>query len=293
MSRVEDYILRSARILERRRFDFLFGSGSAEDVITALIPYRNPDGGFGNALEPDGRGPGSQPVTTMGALSFMDELGMMSGELVAGVCDYLVSISAPDGGVPFVHPNIRDYPRAPWWQIPETYQGYVIPTAGIAGLLHKNKVDHPWLAGATEFCWRAIESMTEAAPYEALAAIAFLDRVPDRSRAEAAAVRVGELVREGHHVAIVGEERSKPDGFAEEEHHFPHDFAATPESLAVRWFTEAELADSLDLLVDSQQDDGSWPVRWGIWTPATAHEWGGWVSIEALNILRAHGRGVR
>ncbi len=280
----EDYVLRSARVLERRRFDFLFGSGSAEDVVTALVPYRNPDGGFGNALEPDCRAPGSQPVTVSGALSFLDEIGMASGDLVVGACDYLASVSAPDGGVPFVHPNAGDYPRAPWWQVPGVYQGSLIPTGTIAGLLHKNKVEHPWLGPATEFCWRAIDVLTETSPYEAFACIQFLDQVPDRSRAEAAAARLGELVRAGHHVTFTG------DGFAAEDTHYPFDFAPSPESLAVRWFTEAEFSSTLDLLIESQKDDGSWPVRWGIWTPATAHEWGGWVTIESLKILRAHGR---
>jgi hypothetical protein len=280
----EDYVLRSARVLERRRFDFLFGSGSAEDVVTALLPYRNPDGGFGNALEPDGRGPGSQPVAVSAALSFMDEVGAVGGDLVTGICDYLVSISAPDGGLPFVHPNIRDYPRAPWWQIPEVYQGSLLPTGSIAGLLHKNKFEHPWLSPATEFCWRTIDTLTETSPYEALAAIQFLDQVPDGSRAEAAAARLGELVRGGHHVSLAG------SGESTEELHYPYDFAPTPESLAVQWFTEEEFSSTLDLLVESQKDDGSWPVRWAIWTPATASEWGGWVTIEALKILRAHGR---
>jgi hypothetical protein len=285
----EKYVLLNSRILERRRFDYLFRDGDAESVVTALLPYRNSDGGFGNALEPDGRGPGSQPITTAGALSILDEVGVVDGELIQSTCDYLMSISAEDGGLPFVHPNIADYPRAPWWQIPETYAGHVIPTGLIAGLLHKNKVEHPWLARATEFLWARVESITEVGPYDILAVINFLDHVPDRTRAEAVAARLGKLARDKKLVKL-GAEHASLEGFADGEHHYPHDFASSPESLARQWFSDAELEASLDHLVLSQQDDGSWPVLWGIWTPATAYEWGGWVSIDALKILRRHGR---
>lgn len=284
------YIILNARVLERRRFDYLFGSGRGEDVVTALLPYRNPDGGFGNALEPDGRGPGSQPVTVHAALSILDEIGAVGGDLVTGVCDYLASISAPDGGIPLVHPNLRDYPRPPWWEIPDKYEGSLLSTALVLGLLYKNKVAHPWLAPATEFCWRKIDELSGTHPYEAIACVSFLDHVPDRGRAEAAAARIGQAIRARGYVALPGSKESVPDGYAPGETHFPHDYATTPESLARQWFSDEEFEAGLDALVDSQRDDGSWPVRWRIWTPVIAFEWGGWLTIEALKILRRYGR---
>jgi hypothetical protein len=247
--------------------------------VAALGPYRNEDGGFGQALEPDGRGPGSQPSAVQAAFVFLDEVGALGGELVRSTCDYLKAISAEDGGLPFVHPNIANYPRAPWWQIPERYKGSLIPTGNIAGLLHKNKVEHPWLAPATEYCWRTIESLTETNTYETIGAVTLLDNVPDRTRAEAAAARLGKIVRAQH------------VGAASDESYAPWDFAPGPESLARQWFSEAEIESSLDALVESQQDDGSWPVRWPAWAPVTAFEWGGWVTIEALKVLVRYGRG--
>ena len=52
----EQFMLREARVLERRRFEHRFHGGSADAVVTALLAYRNGDGGFGNALESDLRG---------------------------------------------------------------------------------------------------------------------------------------------------------------------------------------------------------------------------------------------
>lgn len=289
VDRAADYVLRTSRLLERRRFDFHFNGGSADAVLAALMPYRNPDGGFGNALEPDCRAPGSQPVTTMGALTFLDEVGAVSGELGEGICDYLSSVSAPDGGVPFAHPSARGFPLAPWWQIPDSYEGSLIPTGTICGLLHKNNLEHPWLAPAAEFCWGRIDAIADTHPYEVLACLGFLDHCPDRDRARDAADRLGRTVRKGQLVRISGDE-PVPEGYTAGELMYPHDYAPRPESIARQWFSAAELESSLDALAQEQGADGGWPVRWRIWSPAIAHEWGGWVTIEALLILKAHGR---
>ena len=289
LTRATDHILRNARVLERRRFEFLFGSGGPDAVITALLPYRNADGGFGNALEPDCRAPGSQPVTTMNALEFLDEIGAVNSDLGRGICDYLVSVAAPDGGVPFVHPSARDFPRAPWWQIPAEYEGSLIPTAGILGMLYKNKVDHPWLGPADAFCRRRMDALTDTHPYEVIACLSLLDHHPDRARAAALADRLGETVRTRGLVRLTGEE-STPDGYAEGELQYPHDYASRPESLARQWFSESEMESSLDVLAAEQGPDGGWPVRWQHWSPVIVHEWSPWLTIEALKTLRAYGR---
>lgn len=274
----EQYILSNARVLERHRFAALFRGGDPQRVIAALMPYRNEDGGFGNALEPDGRGPGSQPAATLAAFNFLDEAGQLGGELARSTCDYLLAISADDGGLPFVHPNIEGYARAPWWQISERYEGNLVSTGGIAGLLYKNDVEHQWLGPATEYCWRTIENQAEFNTYEIIGAITFLDNVPDRNRAREAAERLGKIVR------------AQPAGDASDETYHVWDYATRPESLARQWFSAEEVESSLDGLVESQQDDGSWPVRWPVWTPVTAFEWGGWVTVEALKVLVSYGR---
>jgi hypothetical protein len=289
LDRAADHVLRNSRILERRRFDHLFGDGGADPVAAALVPYRNPDGGFGNALEPDCRAPGSQPVTTMTALAVLDEIGAVGGELGRGIPAYLRSISAADGGVPFVHPSARDYPRAPWWEIPGEYAGSLLPTATLAGLLHRNAVDDPWLGPATEFCWQRIDAITDTHPYEVLSCLSFLDHVPDRDRARRAADRLGETVRKGQMVRLTGDEPT-PKGYTAGEVKYPHDFAPRPDSLACQWFSAAELESGLDTLLAEQRDDGGWPVRWRIWAPVIAYEWSGAVTIEALTVLMAHGR---
>ena len=64
----EQFMLREARLLERRLFAWRFRGGSAGSVTEAVEAYANEDGGYGNALEPDLRGPSSQPVPLERAL---------------------------------------------------------------------------------------------------------------------------------------------------------------------------------------------------------------------------------
>ena len=54
----------TARVLERRVFDHRFEGADPGPVLHALKAYRNDDGGFGHALEPDIRDPASQPIPT-------------------------------------------------------------------------------------------------------------------------------------------------------------------------------------------------------------------------------------
>ena len=69
------FIAANARVLDWRRFQRLFQDGPAAPVRDAVAAYRNDDGGFGHALEPDCRAPGSQPAAAAMALRIMDEAG--------------------------------------------------------------------------------------------------------------------------------------------------------------------------------------------------------------------------
>src|SRR5262245_62323025 len=95
-------MLREARLLDRRRFAHRFRGGPAAAVVAALEPYRNEDGGFGNALEPDLRGPSSQPVPVELALRILDEVGLFEERIVEAACAWLASVTTEEGGVPFV-----------------------------------------------------------------------------------------------------------------------------------------------------------------------------------------------
>ncbi|MFI9823898.1 hypothetical protein ACIHFC_26015 [Streptomyces sp. NPDC052013] len=295
LARAERFVWLTARVLEQRLFAHHFRGRDADPVETALDAYRNEDGGYGHGLEPDLRGPLSQPLHTAHALHVLDSLGRCTGRRAEQVCRYLTSVSTADGALPAIHPSQRGYPTAPFVPVVDDPPSELLATGPVVGLLHRNEVWHAWLFRATEFCWQAVESLEKSHPYEIEAAVAFLDSAPDRPRAQAAAERLGRVVRGQRLAALdpadLGAYPVAP-GYAPGEHHFPHDYARTPHSLARAWFTDEEMERSLDHLAAEQREDGGWPIRWRQWAPAPALEARPMVTIAALRTLQAYGRPV-
>ncbi|MFH9574054.1 hypothetical protein [Streptomyces sp. NPDC017230] len=295
LARAEHFLWVTARVLEQRLFAYHFRGGDAGPVETALDAYRNEDGGYGHALEPDLRGPVSQPLHTAHALRVLDAVEGCGGQRVERMCRYLTSVSTPDGALPAVHPSLRGYPAAPFVRVVDDPPGELLVTGPVVGLLHRNEVWHAWLFRATDFCWQAAESLGTSHPYEVEAAVAFLDAAPDRPRAEAAADRLGRLVREQRLAVLDPDDLDAypvSPGHARSEHHFPHDYARNPHSLARAWFTDGEMTRSLDFLAAEQEQDGGWPVRRPHWAPSPTLEARSKATLEALRTLRAYGRSL-
>ncbi|MEV6105948.1 hypothetical protein AB0M28_14705 [Streptomyces sp. NPDC051940] len=295
LASAEHFVWLTARVLEQRRYAYHFRDETdtgADGVEAALEAYRNPDGGYGHALEPDLRGPVSQPLHTAHALRVLDSVGRCAGRRAERVCGYLTDVSTPDGALPAVHPSLDGYPHAPYVPVVDDPEGSLLTTAPVVGLLNANGVWHAWLFRAADFCWRTIEALQDTHPYEVQAAVAFLDSAQDRSRAEAAAERLGRLVRE-QRLAVLDPAGAASwpvsEGYAPGEHHYVPDFARSPDSLARRWFSDTEMAAGLDFLAGQQQEDGGWPVRWRTWAPGSELEWRPLVTLEALLTLRAYG----
>src|SRR5262249_6236938 len=131
--------------------------------------------------------------------------------------------------------------------------------------------------------WAAVDTTDVPTPYDAEAAVVFLDAAPDRERAEAAAERVGGIV---HERGFAGGEFGGQPG----EVHSQTGLAPRPGPLPRRWFSDADMDRALDRLESEQQDDGGWRVKWidGP-TPAVVGEWAE-VTLNALLTLRAYGR---
>ena len=92
VDRARRFLESEARLLERRIFE-------GGDVTAALQAYKNPDGGFGEALEPDLRTPDSQPIFVEFALSSLRMSGAEPNGLLDGVADFLDSVATPEGAL--------------------------------------------------------------------------------------------------------------------------------------------------------------------------------------------------
>ena len=289
----EQFLAANARVLERRRFERLFRGGDAGPVRDAVAAYRNPDGGFGHALEPDGRCPGSQPLAIDFALRVLLEAGAWDTALADGACGWLAAHAPAGGGAVFVDPSIDGWPHAPWLVAEQSGPASPICTGLLAGTLHAAapvKGDgeagggpaHPWLSQATELLWSRIDALADVGPYDMRALFWFLDHVPDRDRARAAMKKIGPMIFDRGMVVL--------DPETPGEVHYPLDFAPLPGSLARGLFDQQVIDAGLDHLATAQQPEGNWTFNWMAWSPAAEREWHGIRTMEALHILRANGR---
>jgi hypothetical protein len=275
------FIAASARVLDRRRFERLFGGGDAGPVRDAVAAYRNADGGFGQGLEPDCRAPGTQPGTIDLALRILDEADAWDPGLVTAACDWLQAHAPAEGGSVFVEPTVEGWPHAPWWVPQPDRSASLISTGQIAGTLYARGVSHPWLDRATELLWSRIETLGgEPGPYDMYGVVSFLDHVPDRDRAERALQTVAPML-----LKVVALDPDEPG-----ETHSPLGYAPRPDSLARRLFDKPVIEAHLDHLAAGQRDDGGWMFNWLSWSPAAELDWRGFITVSSLVTLRDNGR---
>lgn len=276
------FLAASARVVDQRAFERLFQGGAAQPVRHAVAAYQNADGGFGHALEPDCRASASQQAAVEMALRILDATDSWDEGIARDACDWLALVAPEEGGAASVEPTVSQAPHAPWWTPAEGHLASPIQTGQIAGTLYARGFRHPWLEQATTVMWDLIGRLAEPHAYEMFGVLAFLQHVPDRPRAEAAFEKVGPLLMERGLVAL--------DPQAAGEVHTPLDFAPLPDSIARPLFDDATISAHLDHLAASQRDDGGWMFNWPSWSPAAEADWRGFLTVDALRVLRANGR---
>ncbi|RZU33764.1 hypothetical protein [Blastococcus saxobsidens] len=285
-----DFLAGSARVLDRRRFELLFGGGRPEPVLAAVDGYRNPDGGYGWGLEPDLRSASSQPGGALHALEVFAETGGAGADRARQLCDWLASVTLPDGGLPFALPVADPAACAPFWAAADATRSSLQITAVVAATAYRvaavvpGVADHPWLARATDHCLAAIDGLPAGAHAMELAfAVRFLDAAaptcPD------AAARIERL-----RGAVPADGLLHVAGGAPDEYMRPLDFSPLPGGPGRSLFGTGVVDAELDRLAAGQHDDGGWSVDFVSYSPAAALEWRGHQTVHALSLLRANGR---
>ncbi|SEF10712.1 hypothetical protein [Jiangella alba] len=278
-----------ARQLDRLRFELLTGAGNRTATLAALAGYRNPDGGFGWGLEPDLRSPESQPPAALHAFEVLAETGAGDAGLAGPLCDWLASVTLPDGGVPFVLPVTVPGGTSHWWIGADSTTSSLQISSAVAGQAHRAaRLDpvvaaHPWLERITDFCLRTIAATERPSAHELMFSLIFLDAVHD-TRPEAAAQleRLGALVPSDGGIPVQG-------GIEGEAMHLL-DLSPEPGRPLRALLDPAAVERDLDRLAALQQDDGGWIVDFDSSSAAGALEWRGYRTVWAARILLAHGR---
>jgi hypothetical protein len=274
------FLLRHARVLERRLYEVRFEGGDPSGVAMAVRAYQNPDGGLGHALEPDLRCPESQPLHVAMGLAALAEARYRDRELSTSVCVYLKSVSDDNGLVPFFTELAHLSPLAEHWYHAKVVPA-VNPTAEICGFLHYQGVQHDWLSRATETCLKLIMKDPPQDAHSLLATARLAEYIPDKQAAQ-------------NLIDVIASTLPKaqlyiPDAPVEEYGLTPLHFAPRPTSLLARIFTQDQIDRHLEDLFNRQQEDGGWPIHWEAPGPAAELEWRGRLTLDAITTLRAWG----
>ncbi|HLU58217.1 MAG TPA: hypothetical protein VKZ81_22390 [Pseudonocardia sp.] len=282
------FMARHARVLDRRRFEFLLGATSADAVFAAVDAYRNPDGGYGWGIEPDLRAPESQPAGALHALEAFADVAPATTPHAAQVCDWLDSITLPDGGLPFALPVADPAGCAPFWaQADPTVSALQSTAFALAAALRVAEYDpavaaHPWLDRAIGYGIEAVRRLDGSVhAIELCFAVRFLDAAHDRHpEAPALLERLGAFIPDDGLVPVAGG--------SEGEVLRPLDFAPVP-GPARRLYRDELIAAELNRLADAQHDDGGWSVDFASYSPAAELEWRGYQTVHAVSVLLRNG----
>jgi hypothetical protein len=284
-----------ARVLERRRLLLFLGEDDPAGVLGALDAYRNADGGYGWALEPDLRSPESQPVAAMHAFEALAEVLATAASVRAaskcatGLCGWLADCAVESGATPFALPLTDTSGSAPWWGNPDSTTPSLHMSTAIAGQAHRvarheaSVAQHPWLRSVTEWCLERIAALTEPTSHEVLFSLRLLDAVADLdARAQPLIDALG--------AAIPPDGIMPVTGGIEGEVFYPLDFAPEPDRPVRRLFTVDAINADLDRLAAEQRADGGWDVNFKSASPAGALEWRGYATTAAVMVLCQNGR---
>ncbi len=290
------YLTRAARPLEAARYRYHFEGGSAGDVLAALAQFRNEEGGFGNALEPDLRTPASSALATSVALQIAAEVRAPADHpIVAGAVAYLLaSYDAATRRWRIIPAEAEHSAHAFWWAADGLDARFgdfwVNPRAELLGYLwrYAGAERPPWLHATTAaLLGELAESPAALAGNDLLCAmrLATTPQLPAGLRQSLQARVRADMVQ-----AV----ETDPGRWGEYVLR-PLEVALAPDSPFADLFPDAIQA-NLDYLVETQGVDGAWSPVWS-WAPLDAAawaqaegEWKGVLTLAALRELVAWGR---
>ena len=286
LDRILDFITSNARLLDRRRAELAVGDGDPEAALAVLAGYRNADGGFGWALEPDLRAPSSQPVAALHAFEVLEEVAPVTSPLAVGAARLARRRRAARRGAAVRAP--RDRERGLGADVGVRRHDVALAAhdrrgAGdrAPGRAPRSGGGGPPVARPRHGAGRRSEIAALDGPRHAIEfryVLALLDALDARDELE----RLGAHLPADGTMAVTG---GKPD-----EAMRPLDFSPEPGRPLRALLDPGAIEADLDRLEAEQHDDGGWDVDWAHWSPAGGLEWRGWATVRALRILRANGR---
>jgi hypothetical protein len=272
LARAGEFFSNQGREIDRARFRCHFGDGSPDEVVAALAPYQNQDGGFGHALEPDITAPDSNPFATELALHICLEAAVSAEHpLVSRTVTYLEEAQDEDGNWRF-SPCVYQHQLAPW------FQGWTWPSLNpsctLAGLLRQYGLGSDRLHRRVEALFARLANPADLAgdAYYAVRPYAYYFW-PDWDHPRR------EFYLSGVLWWLI---RQEANGALPDAGHF-FEYVGGPRTYVGRLLPEQIIGEQLDRLTAEQEEDGGWPSPY-------SDAWRGHSTVEALLTLQRFGR---
>ena len=284
--KARDFMLTNARMIERRLFEYHFAEGTPEAVFHAVYAYRNPDGGFGHGMEPDTASPESQPLFSIMALEFLDEVGYLTKEIILNdFMPYFERITTEKGGIPWMFRPKSEYPCEEHFKTVKEWAA-LSTTAPLLGILEKYSISIPWMKKAEAFVWSEFERIQDKHAFCYLCVprwMLFLEHTKSRLKAEKTINKLNSWIA---NKGIISEDKSD-EGWGLYGKPNRLNYAPSPQSKFYALFTEEDLVAELDELIKRQKNDGRWDTWYGI-SEGTKLAWAGIQTLASLKTLKAY-----
>ena len=282
LQRARAFVYANARRVDRAMFETMFESLDGNELVAALVAYRNSDGGFGHALEPDLRTPSSQPLHTETALWTLKRAGLRRPDIADRCCDYLERVARADCALPAFTSGALDYPAAAHWQAGFGAEPSLDRACGIVASLAWHGATHRWFDAARVACTKYVQSADIDEAHHLRYAFEAAEVLLEGAARDRALARLRTML--DHADFFVMETPVERYGLT------PLHFVPAPDSASRAGFDDELIQRHLDDLVAQQSDDGGWPIRFDPPSDAARIEWRGNWTVDALATLRAWGR---
>ncbi len=289
------FIEGNARPLEIARLHHHFDGTSHELAMAALMEFRNADGGFGHALEPDLRAMESSALCTSIAFQVFRSIRALPDDgLVSPSISFLLNtLDRETGHWRIIPQSTAESPRAPWWNQENrenVFDGFSLnPTAEILGYLYdcQRHVPRDVISLVSDGVISHLSGLERIEMHELLCCLRLVqtETLPGNTRA---------LIQRKLSHLIHGTVACDPtqwDGYSLR----PLQVADDPASAFMTGIEDA-VATNIDYEISSQNEDGSWTPTWS-WSDAYPDEWekarlewSGIITLEKLLILKRFNR---
>jgi len=288
---VEGWVKRNARPLEVAKWDFIFGNGSKEAILSELLKFQNADGGFGNGLEPDLILPHSNSITSAEAIFTASKYGLdCTGDWFARLLDcFENSVQNIPRFWEAVPKEVEDYPRPPWWNYGSDDKFSPNPCAVIAAalILHGTKTQKQLGLTVAHKCFEFLLSDEFCGDHDSYCLILLVEKLHAAG---------SDLITDD--ILSAMKQKIKANVCYDESkwhkyHPQPLNFAHSPISM---WHdcVEEGIENNLKYWMVTTNDDGVWKPHfsWGVDSEAARQatkNWMGAIAVGRMTILRDYG----